>query len=404
MGVQQLTPGTPRVRLAAVGDLMLGAGVGEKIRKYGPRYPFAAVKALLADADICFANLEWPLTDTSRRHPVIRHRPRYAPPGAVEALEDAGFALLSVANNHIFDCLDDGLADTMCALAERGINWVGAGSSLSAARRPSQQTVNGVRLGFLAYTFPLHQVATEELPGCAPADPKMMLEDVRRLRTRVDHVVVSMHTGPDAGSEFCFYPSVTRQQTCRALLEAGATAVLCHHCHVPQGVEIYRGGLIAHGLGSFITDVHDWFFQSAQPPHTDYVDKGLLLNMSFDVSKLLSFSLRPTRIGPDLAVRPLEGGDKASFLRFLEAVSEPLYDAEILTHLLPSRTLMAKVGRLAAKTRRKGIGAVAAELLRDALAAIDRRLFEPARVRALERELKATRRRIPDDVGVSAAG
>ena len=368
---------------------MLGAGVAEKMSEHGRDHTFRQVKPLLARADIRFANLEWPLTSTTRRHPVIKHRARSVPATAIAAIKDADFTVVSVANNHIFDCIDDGLADTISLLRENGIGWTGGGGSLAAARAPAIVEAEGLRFGFQAYTFPLHQIAASGLPGCAPNDPKLMAEDVRRLKDRVDHVIVSMHTGPDAGEEFFFYPSPRRQRTCRMLIDEGATAVLCHHCHVPQGIETYGGGLIAHGLGSFVTDIHDWYFQSTQPPFLDYIDRTFVLELDFDDARLLSFSVHPTYVAEDLAVRPQEGTDCEDFLLFLQEISAPLSDEARLASLIPSRSLRAKLDRLARKAKKNGVTSLAAELLGDTVGRLDGLLLQPGRIRALERELRS---------------
>ncbi|UCF19802.1 MAG: CapA family protein [Gemmatimonadota bacterium] len=388
-GGHELADGAVKAKLAVVGDLMLGAGVAQAMSEHGAGHTFRQVKGLLGEADIRFANLEWPLTATGRRHPVIRHRARCVPMRAIEAVTDAGFTVVSVANNHIFDCIDEGLADTIRLLREHGIAWTGGGASLAAARTPAIQESHGIRFGFQAYTFQLHQIAGVDFPGCAPSDPKLMLEDVRRLKDQVDHVIVSLHTGPDAGEEFFFYPTVRRQRTCRMLIDEGATAVFCHHCHVPQGIEIYGGGLIAHGLGSFITDIHDWYFQSAQPPFIDYIDRTMLLRLDLDSTRLLSFSVHPTRVGEDLAVRPLEGDERVAFLRFLQDISALLYDPAALARQTPSRALSAKLARLLRKARKNGIRSLAGELLRDTLGRLDGLFLEPGRVRALEQQLRS---------------
>ncbi len=387
-GEVRLGKGAVRVKMAAVGDVMLGAGVGDTIRRHGPGHVFRAVKPVLADCKIVFGNLEAPLTDTESRHPLIRHRPRLAPPIAVEALRDAGFAVVSLANNHIFDCLDDGLAQTISLLRQHGIDHAGAGANMTQARSPALLSAGDLRLGLLAYTYPLHQVATSATPGCAANDPKMMLEDVRRVKSRVDHVVVSLHTGPDVGRDFFFYPSIERQAVCRKLLDAGATAVLCHHCHVPQGIEVYKGGVIAHGLGSSVTDTQDWYLRSAEAPYSEHMNKGLIFVLQLDRDSLIGFEIHPTFIADDLTVQMIGGGKRREFLEFIEAISEPLYDPEKLRERLPDRTLSARVKRLAVKAATGGIPQLLQEVLRDASRLFEDRMILPRKVAALERRLR----------------
>jgi hypothetical protein len=383
--------------MAAVGDIMLGAGVGEAISRHAPGQVFRAVKPVLSECDIVFGNLEAPLTDTETRHPLIRHRPRWAPPIAVEALRDAGFTVVSLANNHIFDCLDAGLAQTIALLRQHGIDHAGAGANMMQARSPALLSAGDVQLGLLAYTYPLHQVATSVTPGCAANDPRTMLEDVRRVKSRVDHVVVSLHTGPDVGRDFFFYPSLERQAICRKLLEAGATAVLCHHCHAPQGIEVYRGGVIAHGLGSSITDTHDSYLRSAEAPYSDYVNKGLVVVLQLGRDSLIDVEIHPTFIADDLTVQLIDGGERGEFLEFIEAISEPLYDPDKLRKRLPDRTLSAKVRRLAVKARTGGVLQLLNEVLHDAARLFEDRMILPRRVAALRRRLRLSPFPIPGE-------
>jgi len=376
-----LRPGTPRVRVAAVGDLAFGPGVARQLQAQGPEYPFRNIRFLLADADLRFGNLEYPLTTSPRRHPIVRHGHECAPPEAVKALAHAGFDVLSVANNHIFDCLDDGLADSVSLLARHGIGCVGAGSSLAAARAPAVRVVNNMRLGFLAYTFPLHQIATENSCGCAPNDPEIMCEDVRCLKPHVDHIFVSIHAGP----EFSTYPTVECQRDSRALLDEGATAVLHHHGHVPKGIEVYRERLIAYGLGNFLCDIHDPYFRSAR---CDLVDVGMILYLDLDPLGVVSFSVHPTRITPGLAVEPVDDALRESLTRFVDSISQPLYDTAALATLQVGRSIGAKVQRLILKARRNGLHKLFRELCADVTNAFVRQVWDGFRTWALHRELR----------------
>jgi len=106
---------------------------------------------------------------------------------------------------------------------------------------------NGMSVGFLGYLEPCNW--TLEGGGGRVAYFKLprVLEDVRRLRGDVDVLVVSLH----AGLEFRPAPSIPRVAARREVAEAGADVVLCHHPHVPQGVERWGGSLIAYSLGNF---------------------------------------------------------------------------------------------------------------------------------------------------------
>jgi poly-gamma-glutamate synthesis protein (capsule biosynthesis protein) len=403
-GRNEIAQGDPLARIAAAGDILVTKSSFSAMRESGNPDPLRLVAPLLRKADLRLGNLEYPLTDTPARHPLVRHRTRNGPPELAEILARAGFDILGLANNHMLDCMPEGLADTVAVLRRHGIGAFGAGSDLARARAPALRGVAGLRFAFLAYTFPLHQIATESTPGCAPDDPALMREDVRIARGHADHVVVSLHARSDAGSDFFFYPSVRHQRVCRSLLAEGASAVLCHHVHALQGIEVHRGGLIAYGLGSLLAPVHDPFLRSPLPPFRAFVDKGIILSLEFDASRLLSFEARPTIIQEDLSVRPAEGEEKRELLRHLSKISAPLYDERALARFAPDRSYPAKLRRAIEKTKRVGPGAFLVEVLGDVGRRIDRLVLGPRRVSAFQRRLRTGRALIEPNPPLSGDG
>ncbi|MBM3320616.1 MAG: CapA family protein [Candidatus Eisenbacteria bacterium] len=396
--------GEARLRVAAVGDLILSDDVASVLERSGTIDPFRPVRPLLSRADLLFGNLEYPLTRTGSRHPLVRHRTRKGPPEMADLLAKAGFSVLGLANNHILDCLVEGLADTVRTLAARGIRAVGAGSSLALARSPAVIEKNGLRLGFLAYTFPHYQIATDSIPGCAPADPDLMREDVRALRARVDHAIVSIHANPDAGTDFFFYPSLRQQRIARSLVEEGASAVLCHHVHAVQGIEIDRGAVIAHGLGSFLVPIGDSYLRSAPSPYAERIGEGMIVFLEFGREGLLSLTIEPTVIEENLSVRPSLGEERAEFFRHLSAISAPLSDERELSRRAPDRSLRAKAGRALAKTKRIGLASFLREIAGDGGDRIDRLLFEPGRERAFREKLRRSPLRIEPNPPLASDG
>ena len=210
-------------------------------------YPFQAVRSELDAADMVFGNLECPLSQRGRRSAndiSYRASPEYA-----GALARAGFRVVSLANNHAFDYGEVALADTLEALRASGIQPVGAGTSLTDARKPAVVTVEGIRIGFLAYCMVGSDViyATAGESGVAPANPRMIAEDAASLRSVADIVVVSIHWGIELRS----LPWPRMVEFARDMIDCGADAVLGHHSHVAGSVEIYRNRPILYSLGNF---------------------------------------------------------------------------------------------------------------------------------------------------------
>ena len=118
--------------LLFVGDVMLSRHVGALMEaRQDWDYPFRKIAPTLRAADLAFANLECPVSDTGRNlHHLYSFR---ADPRAIEGLKYAGFTVLSVANNHMDDWDRPALLDTVRRLCAAGLVPVGAGANLGEA-------------------------------------------------------------------------------------------------------------------------------------------------------------------------------------------------------------------------------------------------------------------------------
>jgi len=239
----------PAVRLAAVGDVLLAtdpAGQGPTWDA-GPR--LEGVRGLLTGCDVVVGNLECALPGSGKTVPT---EPRVvANPRLVRSVLESTFHVVSLANNHAFDCLQEGYHQARSLLESIGVPCFGAGDDLDGAAAPAILAVRGSRIAFLGAVDAragARQVAGPGQWGVAPLDVGRMAEQVRCLRREVDHVVVSLHWG----EERLLIPSPNQIEQAHALAEAGTSLVLGHHSHVIQGMEVYRGVPIIYSLGTFL--------------------------------------------------------------------------------------------------------------------------------------------------------
>ncbi|HID07503.1 MAG TPA: CapA family protein [Armatimonadetes bacterium] len=256
----------PSFTLFAAGDIMLGRGVGRLILKHGADYPFKSMQNIIASADIAFGNLESPITPRGRLVAKNNRMIFSAPPKAVNGLVNAGFDVLSLANNHATNFGLQALYDTIATLNEHGIAYVGAGRNFEEAHQPALLDANGITVAFLAYNeVPGVMRATNSHGGVAWADVKQAQRDVRAVRPYADVVIVSMHMGREYVSfPHGFYRKNAVIEFAHAVIDAGADIVLGHHPHTPQGIEYYRGKLIAYSLGNFVFDQREpWCYSIA---------------------------------------------------------------------------------------------------------------------------------------------
>lgn len=256
-----------RIELTFVGDVIFGRyrednafdpiveGKPEKIAEAGlTDGPFAALNA--ADklrSDVLVGNLETP---------VIEALPDSSPIGAkfrfggdremVQMLYDAGFQVLSLANNHYFDLREDGQLQSPTILREVGITPIGGSRTEDPVFRVETHEAKGWTIGFLSVTNRVNAPVRENTPQVPYLELRDMVDTLTPLITdaRASHdlLVVAIHWG----DEYAETPSNLQQKTARALLDAGVDMLVGHHPHVLQGVERHGDGLIAYSMGNFL--------------------------------------------------------------------------------------------------------------------------------------------------------
>lgn len=300
------------VRIAAVGDIMLGGTAGPEMQKYGYDYPFERTQAFLQQAQIVFGNLEGPLTDGGATETPKKYVFRSPPDMVAPALARAGFNIVSLANNHSLDYGPQGLEDTRAALEKAGIHGVGAGRNLAEARTPVYMVKGGVTVAFLAYslTFPEEFWAGPDKPGTAFGHEQDVRADVAAARQKADIVVVSFHWGQEGKTELRDY----QVQLAHAAIDSGAGAVLGHHPHILQAVEHYKDGVILYSLGNF-----------AFGSYSNTATRSAMALLTFRDRQWSELRLLPINVRNAEVVfqpRPLSGRDAAEVVEKLQQLSQ----------------------------------------------------------------------------------
>lgn len=244
-------PPQQTVRLAVVGDILLARGFPGQPPFRDSALMSPEMRDLAASCDLLVGNLECTLPGDGRHVPT---EPRVvASPEDIDAVIASGVHVVTLANNHTFDCLEPGFLRLRRQLTEAGIRSCGAGMDLAEAEAPAIVEVGATRIVFLGAVDGRsgpYQFAAPGRFGVAPLNLPRLLDQVAILRRDVDHVLVSLHWG----EERFLIPSPIQVEQARALIDAGASMVLGHHPHVLQGLEWWHGRPIIYSLGNFIAD------------------------------------------------------------------------------------------------------------------------------------------------------
>jgi poly-gamma-glutamate capsule biosynthesis protein CapA/YwtB (metallophosphatase superfamily) len=249
------------LRIAFLGDVMLGRGVGAEIARRAPESFWTDLREVLVETDLVVANLECAITS----HPVPWTRtPKVfhfrAPPKAVEVLHAAGIRLVSLANNHVLDFEVEGFLDTLRHLDEAGIARAGAGRDVTEAARPGWVEAAGHRIAMIA--------ATDNEPGWAagPRRPGVLWRrfDLDEARSReavergveesramkADVIVLSLHWGPNMAPR----PPARFRAFAQWAVEQGVDILHGHSAHIFQGIGVHRGRPILFDTGDALDD------------------------------------------------------------------------------------------------------------------------------------------------------
>lgn len=248
------------LELTFVGDVVLGRYLGNEqfVELEAPdRDPFFAVRAQLA-ADVVVGNLESPVMFTLPTRSPSHNEHRFAGSAAhVEQLVEAGFTVMSLANNHYFDLGVDGQLESPRVLAEAGLLAVGASRLEPPLIRVETHEVGGWRIGFIAF-------ATRQNSAGAAGGPALPLLSLEQIDDRIVPLVVEARDAHDLlivtvhwGDEYIDDPGKSRRLAAAQLLDAGVDLLIGHHPHVLQAFERHpsgddRDGLIAYSLGNFL--------------------------------------------------------------------------------------------------------------------------------------------------------
>ena len=331
--------GDKAVEMLILGDIQVQ-------RRADPASAFVNVRETLNRADLVYANLEGVLVKSQGPDGDIPDKKGWIHPGpdGALALKASNVGVVGVANNVAYGRAN--ILETVKVLDTNGIAHVGAGRNIDEAHRPAIVERKGVKIGFLQYTARWYredeQIATATEPGVAriasrdgvtidPSDLERLKNDVRRLRSQVDIVIVSHHNrdggtpvqfGPrqaeSGGARPAARPDRTRaeeyqKQLAHAALDNGADLVFGHGTHTVQGVEVYKGKPILYAVGHSAFD---------QPGYENSKD-GLVTRVVVSEKSIVRVSFVPVTRDAQNNVLMLDPsiGDGAKLLQVVKNVS-----------------------------------------------------------------------------------
>lgn len=316
------------ITLAACGDILLHGRYQDIAARGQAQEVFADLESVLAEADLVVGNMETVLTKEGQARDdklCLRTDPDYA-----RALEATGVQLLTLANNHCLDYGPEGLAETRRHLEAAGIQNLGAGADIAEATRPIVIERNGLRIGFIAACHESTKpapAATADNPGIAPLKEDTLFAAVDALKPDVDHLILLLHWG----LEYAHYPTPEQVALARGAINRGASVVIGHHSHALQGIEAYRGGVIAYSLANLTDADLDWKGPGKryQAKLTDVDRESVLLRLRLTRNTVETLDPIPLWLEDDGRPTPATGERAEKIDRQLVEYSRRLSDSDL---------------------------------------------------------------------------
>ncbi|MBQ4821583.1 CapA family protein [Aquimarina sp. MMG016] len=242
------------IKVMAVGDIMMGTNFPNE--SYMPpegKGPFDDVHTVLLEADILFGNLEGTLTDEGENAKRCSDPSKCysfrSPEYFGKYLEEAGFDVMSIANNHIGDFGNIGIKNTAKTLEKHDIAYAGI-----FAKESTIFEKDGITYGFCAFAPNKDCVKIHNLTNAKRI--------VTELKQKADIVIVSFHGGAE-GFKHTHVPRKTERfygedrgdvyRFAHTMIDTGADIVIGHGPHVSRAFEVYKNKFIAYSLGNFCT-------------------------------------------------------------------------------------------------------------------------------------------------------
>lgn len=232
------TEGEPaEILLSFTGDCILGTdeffawdtGLPAYYNLYGPEYFLKNVRSIFEEDDLTIVNMEGTLTEETTR--VDKQFAFKGDPEYVKILTSSSVEAANIANNHSHDYGEKSFQDTVQTLEENGIKTFGYDDV-------AVLEVKGIRVGmFGIYELDDH---LERIP--------QVKQDIAKLKDQnVDIIVAVFHWS----NELVTVPDENQVTLAHLAIDEGADVVVGHHPHVVQGIDEYKGKMIAYSLGNF---------------------------------------------------------------------------------------------------------------------------------------------------------
>lgn len=240
------------VTIVFAGDVLLDRGIAPIIKRHGVEYLFRDVSPFFHNADFTVVNLECPITNIDA--PLMKKYIFRADDSCAAALRKVGITHCAMANNHIMDQGQSGLADTYKNILAAGLTPIGYGLDDRARLAPAIIQKNDIEIAIFndcALTVE-NYVNPATGPGIANVPIPKLLPTISDFHNQHPdtRIVALLHWGIEFRQEH----NPSQRIDAARLFAAGADLIVGHHPHVIQDIDTIHGKTVYYSIGNFVFD------------------------------------------------------------------------------------------------------------------------------------------------------
>ena len=222
---------------------------------YDFRPSYTDISPTVGQYDLSFINQETLMCGDGYE---LSYYPRFNSPRELgDAVVDAGFNIVGLANNHMLDKGENGLLATLDYWENQPVTAIGAYRAESDFEDIEVVEKDGIRIALLAFTYGTNGL---KLPAGSETyipylDSELVARKVREAEELADLTVVSIHWG----YENTFKPNEQQKEIAAVIHENGGDVIIGHHPHCIQPIEWLGEGenrtLCVYSLGNFMSEM-----------------------------------------------------------------------------------------------------------------------------------------------------
>lgn len=251
----------PVASLQFFGDIMLDRSVAKVMGSDGLDYLFANLHGqenrFFEGQHILMANLEGPFAPT--RVPTTKSIAFRFDPKLAKDLKSYGFDGFTLANNHTVDMGWKNVDFTKQVLKDSGLGSFGNqyDEGVDDIYIAGEEQNLPFKIAFIGLNTVGHEL-----------DMSVVKQMIIKAKQQAKFLIINIHWG----QEYSLKSNKFQQDLGHQLIDMGADAIIGHHPHVVEEMEVYNGHPIFYSLGNFIFD--QYFSKETQ----EGISVGLIIN------------------------------------------------------------------------------------------------------------------------------